>query len=810
MLGLIKSLVLRRGGLVVLVGALFVGLTVAALSAGQSAKLFAGDGQAFDQFGSAVDVSGDRVIVGANRADVSGQGDQGAAYIFERTTGTLNSWGQVARLTASDGAAGDEFGWAVSISGETAVVGAHFADVGSNLGQGAAYIFERNGGTLGGWGQVARLTASDGAASDGFGQAVAIFGDKVVIGASGAGAGDQGAAYIFERNQGGPNNWGEVTKLVASDGGPGDQFGFSVSISGETVTTGAPSASVSSFSDGAAYIFERNQGGPNNWGEVTKLAASDGATHNQFGWDLDINGDTVVVGALRGDAASSDEGAAYVFERPQNGTGVWPESAKLTASDAIVEDFFGSSVAVYSDTVIAGAWRAIIEGSPNQGAAYLFNRDWDGANSWGQVTKLTASDGAAFDGFGWAVALDEATAASGAFLANIGGNSDQGAAYLYQLTPIASTYLPIVMKNYPPVPPTPTFPCTPQRLTDIVVGNQPRGVAVDEARSRVYVANYASSSVSIIDGNSNAVITTVTHFPNISAPTGITYDSASDAIWVTNDGSDSGGNFHWLTSIDADSFEVGSPIDVGSEPWGVVFNPADDHMYVANRGDNTVSVISPTLGSVVNTIPVGQSPYNLAAHRSTGLVYVANFGSKSVSVLNASGHMFDIPLAFDSDDPFGIAVDDVLANYVYVSTVKSFRIETIDIDNGHQLLSWHEFRRGDGSGAPLRALALNPTLDTADGGHLWTTTSTGDLGNATQVLLIPKGYDSGFGQPVPDDYADPTGGGLLAAGIAVNTFLDRTYVTLPPSGLVRVFGDRDGACVKPFQVQGGITVEVGP
>jgi hypothetical protein len=107
-------------------------------------------------------------------------------------------------------------------------------------------------------------------------------------------------------------------------------------------------------------------------------------------------------------------------------------------------------------------------------------------------------------------------------------------------------------------------------------------------------------------------------------------------------------------------------------------------------------------------------------------------------------------------------------------------------------------------------LALNPTLDTADGGHLWTTTSTGDLGNATQVLLIPKGYDSGFGQPVPDDYADPTGGGLLAAGIAVNTFLDRTYVTLPPSGLVRVFGDRDGACVKPFQVQGGITVEVGP
>ena len=395
--------ILRRGGYVILLWGLTVGLALAALIPGQSDKLIAADGQASDQFGSAVAIAGDRVIVGANRANIDGRVAQGAAYLYERDVGTLNNWNQVAKLTASDGAAGDEFGWAVGISGETVVVGAHFADMGGNSGQGAAYLYGRKAGTFNNWEQVAKLTATDGAANDGFGRSVAVSGDTVVIGASGAGG--QGAVYIFERNQGGPNNWGQVAKLAASDGAAGDEFGFAVSISEETVVIGGPSANVDHFSDGAVYIFERNQGGPNNWGQVAKLAASDGADHNQFGWAVDVSGGTIVVGALRGDAGSSDEGAAYVFERPQGGTGLWPESAKLTAGDGIFEDFFGGSVAVYSDTISVGAWRAIIDGSPNQGAAYLFDRNRMGADSWAQVAKLTASDGAAFDGFGWAVAL---------------------------------------------------------------------------------------------------------------------------------------------------------------------------------------------------------------------------------------------------------------------------------------------------------------------------------------------------------------------------------------------------------------------
>jgi YVTN family beta-propeller protein len=234
-------------------------------------------------------------------------------------------------------------------------------------------------------------------------------------------------------------------------------------------------------------------------------------------------------------------------------------------------------------------------------------------------------------------------------------------------------------------------------------------------------------------------------------------------------------------------------------------------MYVTDLSNNAVAVISPTLGSVVNTIGVGQRPYNLAVHRVTGWVYVANSDSKSVSVLNSAGSLQpDILLDYGSDEPFGIAVDDVLNNYVYVTTIKSYRIETIDIDNDHQLLPWSEFKRLNNHGAPLRALAINMTLDIADGGHLWTTTSTGDMSDFTQVLLIPKGYPSGFHQPLPDDYNDLSGGGLLGAGIGVDTELDRTYVSLPASNAVRVFGDRDEECVKPFNLESTILVLSGP
>ena len=176
---------------------------------------------------------------------------------------------QVAKLAAADAAPDDRFGTAVAIDGDTAVVGAPDDDDAGDQ-SGSAYVFVRDATSI--WQQVKKLTAADAAAGDRFGRSVAISGDTVVIGASDdddAGD-DSGSAYVFDRNDGGTNDWGEVKKLTAADAAAGDRFGTAVAISGDSIVIGAPA-----FGSASAYVFERNDGGANNWGEVKKLTDPD-------------------------------------------------------------------------------------------------------------------------------------------------------------------------------------------------------------------------------------------------------------------------------------------------------------------------------------------------------------------------------------------------------------------------------------------------------------------------------------------------------------------------------------------------------
>jgi hypothetical protein len=164
--------------------------------------------------------------------------------------------------------------------------------------------------------EIRKLTASDGAAGDAFGQSVAIYGDTVIVGAFQDTIGNlgQGSAYIFERNQGGTNNWGEVKKLTASDGAANHTFGRSVAIYEDKAIITASRSLFNEVTPGAAYIFERNQGGANNWGEVDKLTASDGVGFDQFGVSVAIYEDTAIVGASTDDIGSNvNQGSAYVF-----------------------------------------------------------------------------------------------------------------------------------------------------------------------------------------------------------------------------------------------------------------------------------------------------------------------------------------------------------------------------------------------------------------------------------------------------------------------------------------------------------------
>ena len=276
-------------------------------------KLTASDAQAQDKFGSSVAVSGDTAVVGAGAEDAGGT-DAGAVYVLERNAGGTGNWGEVKKLTASDAEAGDIFGVSVAVSGDTVVVGAVYDDDGGT-DAGAAYVFQRNEGGVDNWGEVQKVTASDAQADDQFGISVAVSGDTAVVGATfflRFGGSNVGAAYIFLRNEGGAGRWGEMKKLTVPQAIAGDQFGFSVAVSGDTVIVGY--AGVARSFAGAAFVYQPNEGGAGNWGRVKTLTASDAQAGDEFGHSVAATGDTAVVGAWFENARGSEAGAAYVFE----------------------------------------------------------------------------------------------------------------------------------------------------------------------------------------------------------------------------------------------------------------------------------------------------------------------------------------------------------------------------------------------------------------------------------------------------------------------------------------------------------------
>ncbi|KAB2964258.1 MAG: hypothetical protein F9K16_04700 [Thermoanaerobaculia bacterium] len=322
--------------------------------------------------------------------------------ILDRTTclpedsGPPNQY-EEALLLASDGQANDMFGGAVTISGDTVVVGFPRDDT-QGAYAGAAYVFVSAGGS---WMQQAKLLPSDGVPFAQFGGAVALEGDTLVVGASQDSEHGEmsGAAYVFER-QG--STWAQTHKLAADDGlVPGYQFGFSVSVSGDTIAvSGRPEVSSDPYS-GSAYVFECGDGG---WAR-TPLLASGRMEWDYFGSSISISGDTVVVGA-RND--NEGRGAGYVFVRSGD---AWVQQARLTADDGETGDQLGRSVAVSGDLVALGAAQDDDLGF-NSGAAYVFARTGE---TWSQEAKLTASDGGDYDYFGWAIALSGDLLAVGAF-----------------------------------------------------------------------------------------------------------------------------------------------------------------------------------------------------------------------------------------------------------------------------------------------------------------------------------------------------------------------------------------------------------
>jgi len=377
----------------------------ASFTATQQAKLTASDSEVNDALGRSVALDGDTAVAGAYTR-TSGQG---AAYVFTRT-GT--DWTGQQTITADDAANGDQFGWSVSLSGDTALVGARR----KALSQGAAYVFTRTDAT---WTQRQELVPDDAAAGDFIGQSVAVSGDTAVIGAAKKDA-NTGAAYVFTRTG---TAWTQQQKLVASDAADGAAFGNSVAASGDTAVVGA-------FGANAAYVFTRTGA---TWTEQQKLTAADVVVGDFFGDAVAVAGDTVLVGAFE---QASGRGAVYVFTR--TGT-TWTQQARLVARDAVDGDKFGASVSLSGDTAVVGANLA----ADGRGAAFVFTRT---GTTWTQRANVGPDD-ADVDEFGNAVAVSGNTVAAGAELSN----AARGAAYVFTLSE--------VVDPPPPPPPAPVGYC---------------------------------------------------------------------------------------------------------------------------------------------------------------------------------------------------------------------------------------------------------------------------------------------------------------------------------------------------------------
>ena len=416
----------------------------------QTAKLVAADGEPGDGFGESVSLDGGTALVGADNDDDRGE-DSGSVYVF---VGSGSTWVQEAKLTDEYGAAGDRFGTSVSLDGDSALLGAPYDnDVASNAG--SSHVFVRTGSI---WAQQARILASDGEDGDQFGRSVSLDGDSALIGAPGddSWAEDWGSVYVFTRSG---STWTLQMKGTTVDASRSAGFGWSVSLDGDTALVGAPRDYQPPNVSGSAHVFVRNG---TTWTQEAKLTSYGGLGSNS-GASVSLDGDTALVGggsayvftrsgtswtrqislasggprvALDNGVAlvgipgtdigrSASAGSAYLY----TGSGSsWPltQTFVVASADYTAGDNFGMSTAIDVDTALVGAYGDDDLGT-NSGAAYVFIRD---GSHWIFQTKLRATDGRGGDWFGFSVAVDDGIALLGARGSDEGG-ANAGAVYVF-------------------------------------------------------------------------------------------------------------------------------------------------------------------------------------------------------------------------------------------------------------------------------------------------------------------------------------------------------------------------------------------
>ncbi len=409
-------------------------------------KIVASDRAEFDYFGQSVAIDGDYTIVGAYGDD----NYTGSAYIYKKNAS--GDWTQVAKLTASDRSENDYFGYSVAISGNFAIVGAYQEDEdasGNNTSNdaGSVYIF-KNGGNDN-WTQVQKIVASNRGPGDYYGYSVAMGGEYAVVGAVRYNT-YTGLAYILKK--GTDDAWSEIQIINASDYASGSSFGSSVSVDkiSSVIVVGAEEEGNSSVGNaGCAYIF--NSDGNDNFSQKQKIVASTRQRFAEFGHSVAIYGNYVLIGAtgnLNNYGSDLYSGAAYIFEKDDSGN--WTQKSRINAGDDGDEyDYFGISVSIDSNFAIVGACGECTDVSggncrSSAGAVYIYKND--GSGNWTLKNKVVASDRTGNDYFGFSVAIDGGWIISGAKedADDVSGNNTKGfagSAYLFTNETIAEYYV---------------------------------------------------------------------------------------------------------------------------------------------------------------------------------------------------------------------------------------------------------------------------------------------------------------------------------------------------------------------------------
>ena len=389
----------------------------------ESAGILGSDTTEGDHFGFRVDMSDERMVIGAYRDDDNGS-DSGSVYVYQLED---DNWIQEAKLTASDGGEDDWFGWSVAISEDTIVVGAN-GDTDAGDWTGSVYVFRYDGAN---WIERAKLLA-DGTGyyweEFGFDVAISADGNTILVGACKANDNGykSGAAYVFRFDG---YDWIQQAKLLASDGVELATFANTVAISddGNTALIGAPGKDTTGFTAGSVYVFTFDG---QQWNQLQKLHASDASHGDHFGHHVAISGETAVVSAYGDDNAEPNDvycnsGSAYVFGF--NGTS-WIEQTKLWLLESDCRDQFGWSVDVTDDTIVVGAPDGHWQTADGPGFAYVYS--FNGLE-WEPKFRLACSGAAYGDHFGWSVAVTGRTVLVGANWDDRNG-LDSGAAYIFE------------------------------------------------------------------------------------------------------------------------------------------------------------------------------------------------------------------------------------------------------------------------------------------------------------------------------------------------------------------------------------------